>query len=146
MIQPNELKSGFRIDVANGAVSTTEKVWSVLLAAYNGNLKQLQELVAECPELIYAQYNYAPPIHFAVREGHYEVVDYLLKNSAYDPAYRTYPFRESLLTIAQDRHHHEIAIMLEEYSSDLGNQKFTGDNGRIHFERNELQNGFETAV
>lgn len=146
MIQPNELKSGFRMEVANGVVSTTAKVWETLCASYTGNLQQLKELVAECPELIYAQYNYAPPIHFAVREGHIELVNYLLENGANDPDYKIYPFLDTLQTIAQDRHHYEVATMLEEYSNNPARQKFKGDNGEIHYERNELQKEFEKAV
>jgi ankyrin repeat protein len=61
--------------------------------------------------LIRAEYNYTPPIHFAVREGHLPVVRYLLKQGA-DPAYRTYPFGDSLLTMAQDREHHDVAQFL----------------------------------
>ncbi len=49
-------------------------------------------MVDECPELIYAQYNYHPPIHFAVREGHLDLVRYLLRNGAHAPDYRSYPF------------------------------------------------------
>ena len=85
MIQPNELKSGLRMDIANGVIATTSKVWEILSASYNGNLERIKELVSECSELIYAQYNYTPPIHFAVREGHAQLVNYLLKNGAHNP-------------------------------------------------------------
>lgn len=134
------------MDVANGVFSTTTKVWEILVASYNGNLQRLKELVSECPELIYAQYNYTPPIHFAVREGHTALVNYLLENGAHNPGYRIYPFLDTLQVIAQDRHHNEIAIMLEAYSNNPARQKFNGDNGQIHFERTELQNEFEEAV
>ena len=146
MIQPNELKLPLPVDVANGVVSTTTKVWEILLASYHGNLPKVKELVGECPELIYAQYNYAPPIHFAVREGHAALVNYLLENGAHDPSYRTYPFLDDLQTIAKDRQYNEIAMMLEAYSNNPALQKFNGDNGRIHFKRTELQNEFEEAV
>lgn len=132
--------------VANGVVSTTTKVWETLFASYTGNIQRLKELVSECPELIYAQYNYAPPIHFAVREGHIALVNYLLENGAYDPGYRIYPFLDTLQTIALDRNYTEIAEMLGEYSNNTARQKFRGDNGEIHYERNKLQKEFEEAV
>ena len=146
MIQPNELKAGFRMEVANGVFSTTTRVWEILFASYNGNLQLVKELVSGCPELIFAQYNYTPPIHFAVREGHVTLVNYLLENGAHNPKYRTYPFLDTLQDIARDRHHNEIVKILKEYSNNPTRQKFGGDNGEIHYERNELQNEFEKAV
>jgi len=146
MVQPNELKSALPIEVANGTVSTTTNVWNILVASYEGDIDKVKEMVGIQPELFYAQYNYTPPIHFAVRQGHTELVDYLLKSGAYDPDYRTYPFRDSLQTIAEDRDYDEIALMLKDYSTNPDRQKFKGDNGRIHFKRNELQIEFEEAV
>ena len=67
MLQPNELKLNLPVKLFNGAISTTSKVWDMLTAAKNGNMNKVKKLVDECPELIYAQYNYTPPIHFAVR-------------------------------------------------------------------------------
>jgi ankyrin repeat protein len=103
-------------------------------------------MVDECPQLIYAQYNYTPPIHFAVREGHLDLVKYLLDNGAHDPAYKTYPFLDSLLTVAQDRGHKEIEILLEQYNGDPALCKFRGDNGKIYYDRTELQMEFQMAV
>ena len=76
MIQPTELKLNLPMTVANSVLSTTTKVWQVLVASKNGDMDSVMNLVAECPELIFAQYNYTPPIHFAVREGHHELVKY----------------------------------------------------------------------
>ena len=146
MIQPNELKLELPMDVANGAVSTTTHVWNILAACYDGNVEKVKEMVKVCPELIYAQYNYTPPIHLAVREGHVSLVDYLLEHGAHDPEYRSYPFLDNLQTIAKDRGHSEIAAMLKGYSTNPARQKFKGDNGRIHFKRTELQVEFEKAV
>src|SRR6187401_3521923 len=103
MIQPTELKQDLPMDIGNGVLSTTTKVWDILLASYTGDLKKVKRLAGECPELLYAQYNYAPPIHFAVREGHTELVKYLLANGAHSPGYNIYPFNETLQTIASDR-------------------------------------------
>jgi ankyrin repeat protein len=103
-------------------------------------------LVKECPELIFSQYNYTPPIHFAVREGHVELVKYLLDSGAHDPSYKIYPFNDTLQTIAQDRDHSEIVLLLEQYAKDRSKQKYKGDNGEILYNRTELQVEFQEAV
>lgn len=134
------------MELANGALSTTTNVWNILVASKKGDLSTIQKMVAECPELIYAQYNYTPPIHFAVREGHIDVVRYLLNNGAHDPAYKTYPFLEPLQTVAHDRGYHEIEMLLNEYAADPSRQKFKGDNGKIDYNRTEEQTEFEMTV
>src|SRR5687767_7992654 len=108
MIQPFELKLNLPVRLTHGAVSTTAKVWEVLLASKNGDLSQVKRLVQDCPELIYAQYNYTPPVYFAAREGHTILLEYLLMHEAHDPDYKTYPFHENLQTIAADRNHKDI--------------------------------------
>lgn len=145
MIQPHEMKQELPMQVHQD-ISTTSKVWEILKASYNGDLKRVKELVAGCTGLIYAQYNYTPPIHFAVREGHTELVQYLLNEGALDPAYRIYPFLDSLLTIAQDRDYHVIAGMLQHYLSDPSLCKYSKDNGEIYYNRTPLEKEFENAA
>jgi ankyrin repeat protein len=106
----------------------------------------VKKMVNECPELIYAQYNYTPPIHFAVREGHTELVKYLLDNGAHDPSYKTYPFRDSLTTIAEDRGYYKIEDMLNQYARDPSLCKYKGDNGEILFNMTDEQKEFQRAV
>lgn len=146
MIRPYEMSLGLPMEVASKAISTTDKVWEILMASCLGNLTQVKSLVHECPELIYAQYNYAPPIHFAVREGHISLVKYLLDNGAHDPGYRIYPFLDSLDIIAGDRGHQEIVALLSDYAAHPERQQYQGDNGRIFFKRTPLQTEFEKAV
>jgi ankyrin repeat protein len=146
MIRPHEMSLGLPMEVANKVLSTTDKVWEILMASHDGNLEGVKQMVSECSELIYAQYNYTPPIHFAVREGHVAIVNYLLDNGAHDPAYRTYPFRESLETIAADRGHDEIVRLLQEYAAHPERHKYKGDNGKIFFKRTKLQLEFQKAV
>ncbi|MES1220559.1 MAG: ankyrin repeat domain-containing protein [Bacteroidota bacterium] len=146
MIQPTELKLHLPMEVGNAVISTTTKVWEILLAGYDGESDKVKRLTDECPELIYAQYNYAPPIHFAVREGHVQLVKYLLSHGAHDPDYRFYPFQESLQTIANDRGYTEIENLLAEYAVNTALHKFKGDNGRIFYNRSPQQNEFEKAV
>ncbi|MEO7984216.1 MAG: ankyrin repeat domain-containing protein [Bacteroidota bacterium] len=146
MIQPHELKKELPMTIANEVISTTTHVWNILNASYSGDLETVKNMVEDCPELAYAQYNYTPPVHFAVREGHTDLVGYLLDMGAYDPAYRIYPFLDALLIIAQDRGYDEIALMLEEYTNDPSRHKYNGDNGNIHYQRTALQLEFEKAV
>lgn len=133
------------MDVHN-SISTTSKVWEMLVASHDGNLKHVQALAQENPGLLYAQYNYTPPIYFAVREGHVDMVKYLLDQGALDLTYRIYPFLDNLLTLAQDRHYDVIAGLLQQYLSDPSLCKFSGDNGRIWYNRSEPEQAFEKAV
>jgi uncharacterized protein len=146
MIQPNELKLELPMEVAGGVLSTTTNVWRILFASYRGDLPLVKSLVDQCPALIYAQYNYSPPIHFAVREGHIELVEFFLDNGAHDPLRKLYPFLDVTETIAQDRGFTTIAKLLERYAQRPDLQKHKGDNGAIHFNRTALQNEFEKAV
>lgn len=134
------------MELSNGIVSTTTSVWAVLTASRNGDLSRVKELGAACPELIYAQYNYTPPIHFAVREGHTALVEYLLDEGAYDPEYKTYPFGDDLLTVAADRGYAVIVQLLQQYRDDPSRWRFKGDNGRIIREWTEPKREFEQAV
>lgn len=146
MIQPPELKLDLSMKLANGAVSTTTKVWEVLSASHRGDIERVRELGDECPELLYAQYNYTPPIQFAVREGHAELVRFLLDSEAHDPEYKFYPFQESLQTVAADRGFDAIVAMLDEYQRGSKGTKFRGDNGEIMYDRSDLEQEFERAV
>jgi uncharacterized protein len=146
MIQPPELKLDLPVKLSNDVLSTTSKVWNVLSASCDGELEAVRQLVAECPELAYAQYNYAPPIHFAVREGHVELVRFLLDLGAHDPGYRFYPFQESLQTVAGDRGFAGIVELLDRYEADPARQRYKGDNGEILYDRTDLEMEFQQAV
>ena len=78
------MKLNLPMKLSNEVVSTTTKVWNILVAGKDGDIEAVKKLGEECHELLYAQYNYTPPIHFAVREGHIELVKYLLKEGAHD--------------------------------------------------------------
>ena len=146
MLQPYELTLHLPMVLSGGVRSTTQKVWSILKASYEGELEKVQSLVHECHELIYAQYNYTPPIHFAVREGHIQLVKFLLNYGAYDPGYKIYPFNESLITIALNRGQAEIVQLLEEYHRTPSLWKFTGDNGEILYNRTQEESDFQKCV
>jgi len=146
MVQPDEFKKALPMEVHGGVTSTTVHVWNILSASRDGNLEKVKELVSGTPELIYAQYTYDPPIHFAVREGHVSLTNYLLRHGALAQDYRTYPFLDSLMTIADERGHLGIAGLLKAYINDPMIHKLQGDNGKIFYIRTAIQNEFQEAV
>ena len=87
-------------------------LWRLFEASASGDVKGVKHLVEARPELVNAQYNYTPAIHFAVREGRFEVAEYLIDRGAETVNYRSYPFQDSLLTIAEDREDRSMAEML----------------------------------
>ena len=78
-------------------------LWRLFEASASGDMEAVKHLVEARPELVNAQYNYTPAIHFAVREGRLDVAEYLIDRGAETVDYRSYPFQDSLLTIAEDR-------------------------------------------
>jgi ankyrin repeat protein len=113
MVQPVEMRTTRPMTLHGGVMSSTTEVWDMLCATWDGDLDRVTALVARRPELSTCQYNYTPPLHFAVREGHLAVVRALVERGALDPQYKSYPFGDSLVTMAQDRDHHEIADLLQ---------------------------------
>jgi len=113
-IRPIELRRSQLITFSDGGSAPADIVWSMFLASHAGDLDRVKALVARYPGLARHEYNYTPPIHFAAREGHAELVRYLLGLGA-DPAYQSYPFGDSLLTIAEDREHGAAAVVLREH-------------------------------
>ena len=111
LIRPIELSPGRRWKLADGSDASTDDVYALFVAAREGDIAAVRRLTARASALATVEYNYTPPIHFAVREGHRDVTLYLLEHGA-DPAYRSYPFQESLLSFADDRGHEDVADVL----------------------------------
>ena len=86
----------------------------MLAAAYTGDAGAVNALAVEVPGLARCEYNYLTPLHLAVREGHAAAVRCLLEQGAYDPSYETYPYKETLATLADDRGEETIAAMLRD--------------------------------
>ncbi len=93
-------------------------VWDAILAAAIGDVATLGHLLNRDPNLYRAEYWYTQPIHFAVREGHFEAVALLLDAGA-DPA-AVGIGREDLITTARDRGHENVAKLLEDTRVDRG--------------------------
>jgi ankyrin repeat protein len=113
LIRPLELAPGRRRTLADGTVADANDVFAMFVSTRDGDMATVKRLVAGVPALATVEYNYTPPIHFAVREGHADIVELLLDHGA-DPAYRSYPFQESLLTFADDRGHDAVGRLLRE--------------------------------
>jgi len=94
-----------------------DDLWSLFEASASGDLTAVKRLVEARPELVDAQYNYTPAIHFAVREGRLEVAQYLIDRGADTVDYRSYPFQDSLLTIAEDREDRAMADLLRKVAA-----------------------------
>ncbi len=145
MIEPIEMRRPLRITLHDGAMSTTTEVWAMLAACRAGDLARAEQLMAQRPQLATCEYNYTPPLHFAVREGHVALVRALVDRRAYDPGYKTYPFGDTLLTLARDRGHEEIAEMLEDARARGLAHKWI-DVGEIDYEQDGEQLRFDRAV
>jgi ankyrin repeat protein len=111
LIRPIELTAGRRYTLPDRTVVSTDDVFAMFVAARTGDTATIRRLITRVPALATVEYNYTPPIHFAVREGHRDVAEFLLDQGA-DLAYRSYPFQESLLTFAEDREHDDVAEWL----------------------------------
>ncbi len=141
-----EMRATRSMILHNGVVSTTIDVWNMLTASRNGDLEHVKELAQHCPALIPCQYDYTSPLHLAVREGHLDVVRYLVEQGALDPGYRTHPFLESLLTVADDRGEAEIAEFLQQSLANPTLCHEWGDTGKIEHGKDATQRRFEELI
>jgi ankyrin repeat protein len=114
MIKPPELESD------NG-----RDLWDTITAAAAGDTPTLQRLLERDPGLSQAEYWYTQPIHFAVRAGHLEAVQLLLEAGG-DPEWNGY-HDGSLIEMARDRRHEQIAQLLEEARQRRGRVAPAGD-------------------
>ena len=114
-MQPVELRATFPMELHDGHYATTTEVWSMLSAARAGDLATVRSIVECNPAMVRCEHNYMPPLQLAVREGHTAIAAYLLEHGAYDPKFETYPFRESIHQMAQDREFTAIASLLEKH-------------------------------
>jgi uncharacterized protein len=146
MIQPVEMRSTLPMTLHGGASSTTTEVWEMLSATREGDLDGMTQLIARQPELSTCQFNYTPPLHFAVREGHLPLVRVLVEHKALDPRYKTYPFGDSFLTMAQDRGYDEIARFLQDALANPDLTRKWVETGEIDYGLDEEQRQFEQAV
>jgi len=89
-----------------------DTAWEVISAAASGDVAVMQRLLAEDPKRSGEGYWYPEPIHFAVREGHSDIVRLLLEAGA-DAEWNGY-YGKSLIDMARERGHEVVARLLEE--------------------------------
>ena len=81
------------------------------------------------------QFNYTPPLHFAVREGHLPLVKALVAEKGIDPSFKSYPFGDSFLTMAQDRGNDDVALFLQDALARPELIRKWKDTGEIDYDR-----------
>ncbi|MCA1575901.1 MAG: ankyrin repeat domain-containing protein [Acidobacteria bacterium] len=146
MIQPPEMKETHPIKLHDGGVGTTTEVLEMLSASYAGELDRVVELADHNPRLLTCQYDYTSPLHLAVREGHIELVRFFIERGALDRSYRTHPFLDSLITVADDREFVDIKQLLQQALATPELTREWGDTGAIDFEKDETQTRFQQLV
>ena len=104
--------------------------WATLTASVNGDVDALRQLIDRAPELTRAEFWYTPAIHFAVREGHADTVRLLLERGA-DPEWNGL-HDGSLIAMARDRGHTDIAQILEDARDRRGRVLAGTDGHPIH--------------
>ena len=87
-------------------------IWRTLNAARDGDVDSLQSLLDRESALARCEYWYVSPLHFAVREGHFEAAKLLIESGA-DVTLRTLYGEETFLQIARDREHKDLIEYLE---------------------------------
>ena len=97
MFQSDDLKNDEPLLWSPG---TGNDVWAIFVAARNGDLETIRQLLSKDPSLVRCRYEYRQPLGFAVLENKFEVCDYLLKKGA-NPTESG--MSDGLLQICEDR-------------------------------------------
>ena len=119
MIKPGELDS-----------DEGDVIWNTLTASDDGDVIALRALLERDSQLTRAEFWYTRAIHFAVREGHTDAVQLLLDAGA-DPEWNGL-HDGSLIVMARDRGHAQIARLLEETRDHRGRVIPRSDGQAIH--------------
>ncbi len=112
MRQPNAMKTEsylYGVETLNG-----HDAWKLMKACAAGDENAVEQLLQKDARLVNAQYWYQHPIHFAVREGHADLVQMLLDAGA-EPGRSRYMYRawRYLLEEAAQRDYGAVRELLE---------------------------------
>jgi uncharacterized protein len=143
---PVEMRTPFTMRLRDDAGVSTVDVWRILMACRDGDLAVVTRLLDAWPALIRSGYNYMTPLHLAVREGHLEIVRYLAERGAVNPNYLTYPYKESLVTVATDRGYTEIAAVLHEHGQIADPDRPGDESGHIEYSMDFERRRFQRLV
>jgi len=88
--------------------------WALFCASAAGDIVRVKTLLDQDPRLVNAQHWYQFPIHMAVREGHPEVVQFLLEQGA-NPGQSRFLYNswDKMLDVAEERGHRAVKKLLE---------------------------------
>ncbi len=114
-------------------------IWSALTSSDDGDVATLGALIAQDRRLSRAEFWYTPAIHFAVRNGHLDAARLLLDAGA-DPEWNGL-YDGSLIEMARDRGHLEVARLLEDERDRRGRVLPGADGAVLHaaIDRDDLE-------
>lgn len=115
-------------------------------ATIAGDIGRVHELTAKNRGLLTCQFDYTSPIHFAVREGHFELVRFFVENLAFDPAAYVHPFMDTLTKVSENRGFEDITAFLNESAKDSARIVTLPDVGEIDWGKDRTQLEFEQRV
>jgi uncharacterized protein len=144
---PIEMRAaGFIQRLRDNTGVPTAEVWNLLMACRDGDRTRVEELLTAWPTAVRSAYNYMPPLHLAVREGHLAIVRDLAARGAVNPKYRTYPYNEPLTVVAADRGYAEIATVLEEAGRSADPDRPDDEAGHIEYRTDFERQRFSRLV
>ncbi|MDF2721048.1 MAG: ankyrin repeat protein [Paenibacillus sp.] len=111
-VQPEELKTDKIVKFSGGR---GQDVWDMLTGCAAGRTDIVRKLLEREPSLANCQWAYFSPLHFAVANGHAELVSLLLQHGADATAKSGLSWQDNPLQKAQDRGNIEIAEMLDRH-------------------------------
>lgn len=89
-------------------------VWQMICSSITGNLHSIKQLLKQDPSLIHCSYQDYPPVYFAIRENHPQLVEFFLKHN---PRPGSHPGR--LPIIASERGNHAMALYITKLLKEL---------------------------
>ena len=118
----------------------------MLAASREGNVDRVRELIAARPAAEHLPVQLHAAAAFRGAGGTCVIGALLVDHLALDPAYKSYPFGDSFLTLARDRSHDEIARFLEDALARPELTRKWVETGHIHFQQDQQQQQFDQAV